>query len=329
MSLLPEYAGRVFYFGKLPSRGDFVKSRSGAALLDMLDVWIARGLELLSADPGWKLHYDAATPIDFAFLGTRSPFALAGRLAPSADASQRRFPFVAATALAASDPLASIARSPLWLAEPWQHLERLVGTALSAPDALPALDALAAVDIKVEAPSVAAKEEFDRFVRSATLDQVESALRDAEHRVSLRQSMLALGLLLQPVLSNVGARLDKALCLPLPRGAQGAAKLGAFWMDLVAPFLARGVFELGLFACRRSSRPGLIVSFNGASPVALQALLGDNPGSDFLIDVCDADWVEEYSGNDYGIKKLSTYLEMPQLSLRQAGDTFREIFLGA
>ena len=154
-------------------------------------------------------------------------------------------------------------------------------------------------------------------------------MRDAEHRVSLRQSMLALGLLLQPVLSNVGARLDKALCLPLPRGAQGAANLGAFWMDLVAPFLARGAFELGLFARRRSSRPGLIVSFNGASPVALQALLGDNPGSDFLIDVCDADWVEEYSGNDYGIKKLSTYLEMPQLSLRQAGDTFREIFLGA
>ena len=38
---------QLSYFGKLPSRGDFVKSANNVQLLDTLDRWLAQGLSLI------------------------------------------------------------------------------------------------------------------------------------------------------------------------------------------------------------------------------------------------------------------------------------------
>ena len=328
MSRMPEHTGRVIYFGKVPSRGDFVKSRIGASVLELLDAWLAQGLELFATDPGWKAQYDVAAQVDFAFLGTGNAYAMAGRLAPSLDASRRRFPFVAATAMAVDDPLHLIARSPISLAAPWRILEEFVRSALAAEDPREAFERMADVEIPVASIATAGDGQFADFRRSATLAQVENQLREAGHPVSMRRAVLAIGLLLQPVLSSVGARLDKGLYLPLPTATEAAANVGAMWMDMIAPFLSRGEFELGVFAIRRSHRPALILNFNGASPAALRTLLDRDRADGYLINICEADWVEDYVDNDYAIKKLSSYLELPRLSLEQAGHTFREAFLG-
>ena len=42
---------QALYFGKLPSRGDFVRSTQQGALTQMLDQWLSQGLELVSVDP--------------------------------------------------------------------------------------------------------------------------------------------------------------------------------------------------------------------------------------------------------------------------------------
>ncbi|WP_255213726.1 type VI secretion system-associated protein TagF, partial [Burkholderia pseudomallei] len=39
---------QIAYFGKIPSRGDFVKSAHNPQLLQTLDHWIARAMELLA-----------------------------------------------------------------------------------------------------------------------------------------------------------------------------------------------------------------------------------------------------------------------------------------
>lgn len=49
---------QLSYFGKLPSRGDFVKSANNVQLLDTLDRWLAQGMELLAEAPDWKTTYD-------------------------------------------------------------------------------------------------------------------------------------------------------------------------------------------------------------------------------------------------------------------------------
>jgi len=327
MSTVPE-AGQVIYFGKLPSRGDFVKSRTGSRVLDMLDTWITQGLERLATDPAWKNHYDSSPEIDFSFLATHKPFVLAGRLAPSADASQRRFPFIAAAASMADDPLHTVARGPLCFAETWRTMERMVSSVRGSDDPRAALEAMNATVLEPETRAAEADAAFFEFAGVATVAQVEQSLRAAGHVCSVRRMILSLGLLLTPVLTTPGAKPDKGLSLPLPADADTAAKVGAIWMNLIAPFLARGEFELGVFLQRKRERPTLMVVFDGANAGALRAMFDSGHDSDFLIDIAAADWVEDYVENDYAIKKLSSYLEMPSLSIRQAIGTFQEAFLG-
>ena len=327
MTNIPE-AGQVIYFGKLPSRGDFVKSRTGSRVLDMLDNWITQGLERLSTDPGWKSHYDNSPQIDFGFVATRKPFVLAGRLTPSADASQRRFPFIAAASSVADNPLRAVARSPLCLTETWRAIEGMVAGVLAAEDPREALDAMSAAPLAAAADSAAADVVYTDFAFRTSLAQVEQALRAGGHAVSLRRMILSLGLLLTPVLTTPGAKPDKGLCLPLPPQGEMADNVAAMWMSFVAPFLARGNFELGVFFQRRKDKPSLIVVFDGANADALRAMFASGGDNGFLIDISAADWVEDYVENDYAIKKLSSYLEMPPLSIRQATETFREAFLG-
>ena len=35
------------YFGKIPSRGDFVRSANQPGLIQMLDRWLSQGIELM------------------------------------------------------------------------------------------------------------------------------------------------------------------------------------------------------------------------------------------------------------------------------------------
>ena len=65
MSAVPAQA---LYFGKLPSRGDFVRSSPGSALIHSIDQWMSQTLELLAADTRWKIVYDSAPPVHFAIM---------------------------------------------------------------------------------------------------------------------------------------------------------------------------------------------------------------------------------------------------------------------
>ena len=124
-------------FGKLPARGDFVRSGGRAQLTHTLDRWLTQGMELLAADARWKLNYDQVPPAHFAFLGTQGRVALAGHLTASADASGRRFPFVMAGMF--DVPSASqgfLACSPSALARLWSRLEVLSRQACNAGSAL-------------------------------------------------------------------------------------------------------------------------------------------------------------------------------------------------
>jgi len=113
---------QIAYFGKIPSRGDFVKSAHNPQLLATLDRWIAEAMELLTDDPRWKIVYENAKPMHFAFLGSRSKLAIAGHMVASHDQSSRRFPFLAATALEVEKPLTFLAHSPLAFARLWSRV---------------------------------------------------------------------------------------------------------------------------------------------------------------------------------------------------------------
>lgn len=322
-----ETAVSISYFGKLPSRGDFVKGSGDLALVATLDRWVGQGIELLAQDSGWKLIYDAAPQIAFAFLGSRSRLVIAGHLAPSRDASERRFPFLSAARMEVAQPLAFIARSPLALSRLWSRLERQTAQVLASPDPTEPLRELADAPLALNANGGAYESPFQDFLEMQTIGSLEDLLRGAGHAVSLRRLLPALGILLQPVLAAGPARLDKGLALPLPADPLYRPLVATFWMDLIAGFLARSDFELALFV--GGTPPLLAVGFQGAIGRSLQSVLDPRVGAEQNIRIDDAEWVDDHLDDDYALRKLASYLEQDRLSLRMARTTFRETFLGA
>jgi type VI secretion system protein ImpM len=318
----------VCYFGKLPSRGDFVKTADNHALTSMLDRWVAQGIELMTEDPGWKLTYDAAPNCHFAFLNSIRKQVTAGHLMPSRDTSQRRFPFLSAAQFSVMQPLDFIGRSPLALARLWARLDRQSQIALRVEeDPTAELRSFVEEPISINVTHGAYDTPYRDFLEMQTIGMLEASLLQSGHQVKFRRLLLALGVLLQPLLSSGGSDLDKGLSLPLPTDPLYRPMVASLWLDLIAGFLGRVEYELSIFI-ENSVLPRLIVGFNGASGRTLLSALDARSNEEININIDDPDWVDDHILPEYSFRKLSTYLDQDQLSLHLACATFRETFLG-
>lgn len=318
----------IAYFGKIPSRGDFVKSNGNLPLITTLDQWIARAMELMAVDPRWKIIYDAIQPIHFAFLGSQNKLAIAGHLIASQDASSRRFPFLAATMFEVRQPLNFMGVSPLAMTLLWSKLAAHLHVLPTSPDPGKTLADLEALQVDVDV-SGSCNGCFNEFIELQTVAGLEQLLNQDGHRVSVRRMMLALGLLGQPVLQSGSKHLEKGLALPLPNDPIYRGLVACFWLMLISPFLAHADFELALFIGEIVGKQRLVIGFNGASPKTLHGVMAPDAFEEHHIVIDDAVWVEDHLDGNYGIKKLASYLDQPPLSLRLAIDTFNEVFIGA
>ncbi|MES2352120.1 MAG: type VI secretion system-associated protein TagF [Pseudomonadota bacterium] len=313
---------RIGYFGKLPARGDFIKAADNLALANLLDGWLAEVMNLLSIDPRWKLNYDALPPLDFAFVGTRSRRAIAGHLRTSGDLSQRRYPFLGMSAIQIDEPSKFVSRSPLVLAPLWHAVAPLIGGVMDADDPDPALQALAATTVYIDPGEAMHEQLFTDFLDRHNIAGLEAMLA----RSSVRRTILAIGLLLQPVRRSGAERLDKSLVLPLPASERQRNLVAAFWLDLITPFLHQADFELSLFFAELREQPVLVIGFSGASPETLQAIIDPRCALEQQVTFEYAGWVDELIAGDANVQKLSAYLEQGQLSLRSAHALFHETF---
>ena len=321
---------QIAYFGKIPSRGDFVKSAHNPQLLQTLDRWIAQALELLAEDPRWKIVYEDAKPMHFAFLGSRSKLAIAGHMVASHDVSMRRFPFLGATALEVDRPLAFLARSPLAFARLWSRVAAQIPPLLAKDEPPGALQALGdtLVPIDVGGPGTSHDGTLNDFVEHQSLYGLQQMLLESGHPVRLRGAMLALGSLLRPVMQSGSSHIERGLTLPLPVDPFYRSLVAAFWLELIAPFVAQADFELAIFIGTIAERERLIIGFNGASSKTLLSVVDPQTYAAHNIDIDDPEWIDAHAQNDQQISKLVSYLDQPQLSLRVAIDAFREAFIG-
>ncbi len=322
----------LLFFGKVPARGDFIRSNHAPALIQVIDRWMSRGIEALADDARWQIVYDRAPPMRFAQLGAKSTLGMAGYLIASRDASGRRYPLLTAARLEVADPLAFFARSPLALARAWQRLEATAMRIQTAADAAPLLAELGQTMVEVEGDVRAYDPPMRDFLELQSVQGLEAMLREQGHaELNLRQTVLGLGLLLQPVLAQGLSRLDKGLALPLPSDALYRPLVASLWLDLIGGFLARADFELALFMPASTSDNGatLRLGFEGSAPRTLQAMLDPTVGADYFVDMRNADWVDPMINDHHGVMKLSSYLAQGHLSLAQVCGTFKEVFLGA
>ncbi|MDQ1921787.1 type VI secretion system-associated protein TagF [Massilia pseudoviolaceinigra] len=318
----------VGYFGKIPSRGDFVKGSDNPGLIKVLDDWLAQAMDLMSADARWKLSYDAVAPLHFAFIGPRRRNAIAGHIVASSDQSNRRFPFLMMSAMEVPDPATFVPDAPLVLSRLWNRLETLSAGVIGAADAAAPLQAAASHTIDVDLRASAYEAAFEDFLDMQTVGALDGLLNQAGYACSARQVLLALGMLMQPVMASSSSRLEKSLVLPLPVDPIYRNLVAAFWMHLITPFLARADFELSLFVARIDQRPALVVGFSGASPQTLQAIMDPTAALERHITFDHLDWVDEQTDTDYAVQKLSTYLAQANLSLKSALESLRAAFIG-
>lgn len=318
----------VGYFGKIPSRGDFVKGSDSPALIKVLDDWLSQAMELMTTDARWKLNYDAVEPLHFAFVGPRRRHAVAGHIVASSDQSSRRYPFLMMGAMEVAEPAAYVPNSPLVLNRLWNRLEALTASVRDAGDPTLPLQSAASHRIELDLHAAAYDAAFEDFLELQTIGGLDTMLAQTGFQGSARQILLALGMLLQPVMASSSSRLEKSLLLPLPSDPMYRNLVAAFWMHLITPFLARADFELALFVTRIGKRPSLVLGFSGASAQTLRAIMDPQAAQEHHIDFEHLDWVEEQIDTDYGVKKLSTYLEQPNLSLKSALDSVGAAFIG-
>jgi len=191
------------------------------------------------------------------------------------------------------------------------------------------LQSLATATVDLELNTAGYDAAFADFLEMQTVGALDSLLARSGFAGNARQLILALGLLLQPVMASSSSRLDKSLVLPLPNDPIYRPLVATFWMHLISPFLQRADFELALFLTQIHGNPSMVLGFGGASARTLHAVLDPQVGSEQHIAFDSADWIEEQLAGDYGLKKLSSYLSLPNLSLKSAHDSFREAFLGA
>ena len=319
---------QALYFGKLPSRGDFVRSSAGSALIHSIDQWMSQTMELLAEDSRWKIVYDAAAPVHFAILGSQRHAGLVGHMAASQDASGRRFPFVMAASFEVPDPAAFLPYSPQALSPLWGRLDAHVHKALQAEDFAQVQEQLTTQPLELEVRTETLREGYKNFAQLLTLERFEAAVSPAGEPISFRQTVLALGLLLQPVLSQGHAELSKGLMLPLPRDPMQLPHVLTLWVDLITRFFQRTPAETAIFVTSHGAQPVLVMGFHGASPASLRSVIDTEFCRADNVAVTAAEWVEDWIGSDYGLRKLSNHLRDPSLSLAAAVDMFRETFLG-
>lgn len=315
------------FFGKIPGRGDFVKGAGHPPLIGRLDGWASGAMELIADDPGWKAAYDQAAPIDFAFVGAGSGVSVVGHLRPSADASGRRFPFLAAAAVERGDTL-MFRCAPCGLGEAWCALGRLAGAAVAGAPAAAWQDALEAVDCGAHFDAAIRSDPLGAFVRQTRLDALAALLGTRPQAVA--RVILAIGLLLRPVLGQPSAGIDKDLILPLPADPDpdAALQVAGLWLYLVTAFLHHAGLELQVLIPCGGGR--LHLGFRGATADTLAEALAPLPSGGRAIHLTDPDWIDTQPAltRDPGIARLASYLARPEIGLEPVVTTFREVFLG-
>ncbi len=311
-----------FYFGKCPARGDFIRSHGHASMLDVLDQWVAQAFEAQTTQSDWQNYYDQMPNLDFVFCSTRMPLVLAGTLTASRDTSYRRFPLITGIRMQVAKPSTFMGQAPVLLQSLWQSTKTLNTETIQTHDATIAMQCLT----QPLAVGVGGGLEYQTYLMYQTAGSFVQALTHAKHQGGFVQGLIALGMLLQPVIQQGAANLNKALVLPLPKGDQ-STKAATFWLSLIAGFIQSHAIELSALIFHRNEQPILLVGFQGADSTTLAGLMRGDLNGEHWVNVFDSAWIDPYLENDAGLARLEQILGDEQMPLLDLMHVFKEVFL--
>jgi len=309
-----------FYYGKCPAHGDFLKSPGQHGLIQSMDRWISEALEYAMQSKNFKHHYTKLPSLDFFLVNLQACQFLVAHLISSEDYSGRHFPMVVGHIIETDQPYENLVSLPYRFKPTLIELNQRnrVIRSIRNPDIL-----LAKLSKLTDQSSVYSAEDVQRFYDTQTLNSLAKLMGAAVYE--LVQTLMALGLLLQPIIQQGTDRLNKILILPI-HNMSYSYEIAAFWINLIGLFMQKQGSQL-FIGILHADQPVLLCGFQGTDSTALGDIFNQNMQSQHWVSLVKANWIDAYLEQNAGLAALEQTLTQQRISLAHAIQIFKQTFI--
>lgn len=321
----------LVYFGKLPSRGDFVRARSNLFETNAIDQWVSQAIALSDSilpDPSANDNDNKESPfLYFSHVDTVSGQIITGVLLPSQDSSGRRYPVIGFGVMHLDKPKNWMKYLPIKSLALWDDIQQALLVAKQATDSAQMIEKLNSCQLTIDNH---ASTQYYEFINTVSLQQV-AVLMDVT-KSQLAQQIIATGLLFLPTFSKGFSGLNKIIHWSLPTSKSQAIYLATFWHDLIHGFYQPHKLSLNTYLYQDVERYKLLMSFIKPDGQLLSQLAdietyATQGWPDDWVAIASSDWTQGYIDNDIGLSRFNKMLSQDDLSLYEVRQLFKRTFL--